>query len=237
MRVLARIVTGRRIKWVVLLAWVLLLVGLAPLGQKLADVTDNRTESFLPPNAESTAALRIQEQRFAGGETVSGLVVYRRADGLTPADQDAIAADSARAAKALPLVGKPSDPVLAPGGKVAYVAVALPDDNDKIAGWGKDLRAAVRSGNRDGLELYVTGGVGFNADFEEVFGSLDVKVLGVTVVLVVVLLLLIYRSPLIALVPLVVVGFAYSIAQGFVYLYAKSGATVSDNGATILVGR
>jgi RND superfamily putative drug exporter len=235
MRALARIVTGRRTKWFVLLAWVVLLSALAPLGQKLGDVTDNRTESFLPPNAESTEALRIQEQRFAGGETVGGLVVYQRDGGLTPADRDAMTADAAAAAKTLPLVGKPSDPVVSPGGEVAYFAVALPDDNDKIAGWGKDLREAVRSGDRDGLSVYVTGGVGFNADFEEVFGDIDVKVLGVTVVLVIALLLLIYRAPLIALIPLVVVGIAYSIAQGFVYLYAKSGATVSDNGATILV--
>src|SRR4029453_1533386 len=94
---------------------------------------------------------------------------------------------------------------------------------------------AVRSGDRDGLHVYVTGGLGFNADFEEVFGDIGVKVLGGTVVLVIALLLLIYRAPLIALIPLLVVGIAYSIAQGFVYLYAKSGATVSDNGATILV--
>src|SRR4051794_9878518 len=192
MRMLARIVTGRRTKWLVLLAWVILLVALAPVGQKLSQVTDNRTESFLPPNAESTAALRVQEARFPGGETVSGLVVYRRAGGLTPADRDTIAADAAAAAKALPLVGRPSDPVASPGGDVAYVAVTVPDDNDKIAGWGKDLRRAVRSGHRDGLDVYVTGGLGFNADFEEVFGDLDVRVLGVTVVLVVVLLLLIY---------------------------------------------
>src|SRR3954447_23297958 len=235
MRLLARIVTGRRTKWLVLIAWVILLAVLAPVGQKLSDVTDNRTESFLPPKAESTDALRVEESRFPGGQTVSGLIVYRRAGGLTPQDRETIAADSAAAAKALPLVGKPSDPVASPGGEVAYVAVALPDDNDKVAGWGKDLRRAVHSGQRDGLEVYVTGGLGFNADFEEVFGNIDVKVLGVTVVLVVVLLLLIYRAPLIALVPLLVVGFAYSIAEGFVYLYAKSGATVSDNGATILV--
>jgi len=235
MATLARIVTGRRSKWLVLLVWVALLIPLGGLGQQLSDVTDNRTESFLPPNAESTAALRVQEERFAGGETVSGLVVYRRAGGLQPADLDRIKADARRAADKLPLVGDPTDPVVAPGRDVAYVAVALPDDNEQLPQWGKDLRTAVSSGTQDGLSVYVTGSLGFNADFEEVFGDIDVKVLGVTVVLVLVLLGLIYRSPLIALIPLVVVGIAYSIAQGFVYLYAKSGGTVSDNGATILV--
>ena len=53
--------------------------------------------------------------------------------------------------------------------------------------------------------------------------------------LVLVLLGAIYRSPLIALMPLVVVGFAYAVAQGLIYLYAKSGATVSSNATSILV--
>jgi putative drug exporter of the RND superfamily len=235
MAVLARTVTGRVAKWLVVLVWLVLLVPLGALGQKLGDVTDNRTESFLPPGAESTAVLRIVEGEFPGGETVGGLVVYRRAGGLKPADQDRIAADAKAAAEKLPLVGEPSEPVFAPNREVAFFSVSTPDDNDKIPQWGKDLRAAVHSGTSDGLEVFVTGGLGYNADFEEVFGSIDSKVLGVTVVLVLVLLGLIYRSPLIALIPLVVVGIAFTIAQGFVYLYADSGGTVSDNGATILV--
>jgi len=81
MRALARIVAGRRTKWLVVLACVVLAVVFAPLGAKLGDVTDNRTETFLPPEAESTEVLRLEEQRFPGGETVGGLVVYRRAVG------------------------------------------------------------------------------------------------------------------------------------------------------------
>jgi RND superfamily putative drug exporter len=235
MATLARIVTGRRSKWLVVAVWILLLIPLAGLGQKLSDVTDSRTETFLPHNAESTAALRLQEERFEGGETVSGLIVYRREGRLTPADLDRIADDSRRAAEALPVVGEPAEPVVAPAGNVAFVALAVPDDNEQLPQWGEDLRDVVHQGADDGLEVFVTGSLGFNADFEEVFGDIDVKVLAVTVVLVLVLLGLIYRSPLIALIPLVVVGVAFNIAQGLVYLYADSGGTVSDNGATILV--
>jgi RND superfamily putative drug exporter len=243
MGALARIVTGRRSKWLVVLAWLLLTVPFGALGGQLADVTDNRTESFLPSEAESTEALRLQEQRFPGGETVGGLIVYRRAGGLTGADRAEIAADAERAADAVPLSAPPAVPfaegsspeLVAPGGDLAYTIVAVPDDNDRIAEWGTNLRDAVHEDTPEGLEVYVTGGLGFNADFEEVFGDIDVKVLLVTVVLVVVLLLLIYRSPVVALIPLVVVGIAYTIARGLVYLYAESGASVSDNGATILV--
>jgi RND superfamily putative drug exporter len=243
MGTLARIVTGRRSKWVIVLAWVLLVVPFGALGAKLVDVTDNRTESFLPADAESTEALRVQEQRFPGGETVTGQIVYRRTGGLTEADRAEIVADAASAARALPVVGSPVVPfaegsppeLVSPARDLAYTIVAVPDDNDRIAEWGTDLRDVVHERAPDGLEVYVTGGLGFNADFEEVFGDIDVKVLLVTVALVVVLLLLIYRAPVIALIPLAVVSIAYTIARGFVYLYAESGATVSDNGATILV--
>ena len=53
------------------------------------------------------------------------------------------------------------------------------------------------------------------------------KLLLATVLLVLVLLGAIYRSVLVALTPLIVVFLAYTIAQGFIYLLAKSGATVS----------
>lgn len=243
MGALARIVTGRRSKWLVALAWVVLTVPFSALGSRLADVTDNRTESFLPVAAESTEALRVQEQRFPGGETVTGLVVYRRAGGLTGADRAEIAQDARRAAGAVPVQGAPVVPfaegsppeLVSPAGDLAYTVVPVPEDNDRIAEWGTNLRDAVHEQTPQGLEVYVTGSLGFNADFEAVFGDIDLKVLLVTVALVVVLLLLIYRSPVIALIPLVVVGIAYAIARGLVYLYADSGATVSDNGATILV--
>ena len=69
MGALARIVTGRRSKWLVVLVWLVLILPFGALGGKLADATDNRTESFLPADAESTEALLLQEQRFPGGET------------------------------------------------------------------------------------------------------------------------------------------------------------------------
>ena len=243
MGTLARIVTGRRSKWLVVLVWLMLTVPFGRLGAELGDVTDNRTESVLPAEAESTEALHVQEQRFPGGETVNGLIVYKRPGALTDADRAEIAADAGEAARELPLTAPPAIPfadgsppeLVSPAGDLAYTIVTLPADNDRIAEWGTHLRDVVHADTPAGLEVYVTGGLGFNADFEEVFGDIDVKVLLVTVVLVVVLLLLIYRSPVIALIPLAVVFIAYTIARGLVYLYAESGATVSDNGATILV--
>jgi RND superfamily putative drug exporter len=238
---LASIVSGRRTKWAVIAAWVVLVAALAGPGGKLADETNNETESFLPATAESTEVLNLLNDRFAGGQTTEALVVYHRSGGLTAADRRKIALDARRAARSLPTAGLPATPLgpaareqVSPDGSVAYTIVTLPEDNDQVADWGKELRDITGEG-QNGLAVYVTGDVGFNTDAEEVFGSLDAKLLLVTVLLVLVLLGAIYRSPLIALTPLLVVGFAYTVAQGLIYFYAKSGANVSDTATTILV--
>ena len=222
--------------------WIVLLALLAGPGGKLADETNDQTEGFLPASAESTAVLNLLNDRFEGGETTEALVVYRRPGGLTAADRRKIELDARRAAQRLPTMGLPQPPFGSGAGRgqvsgdrsVAYTIVTLPEDNDNVADWGKELREITGDG-RGGLEVYMTGDVGFNTDAEEVFGSLDAKLLLATVLLVLLLLGAIYRSPLIALTPLVVVGFAYGVAQGLIYFYAKSGATVSTNGTSILI--
>ncbi|HET9012460.1 MAG TPA: MMPL family transporter, partial [Gemmatimonadaceae bacterium] len=243
MSFVARFVSGRWTKFVVVAAWVLVLVPLfAPLGSKLSDATDDRTESFLPPSAQSTKVVRLQNQQFAGGQTANGLIVYRRPGGFSADDRRSIAADASRAADTIPVVGKPVVPfqrgspanTVSRDGSTAFTTLTVPANNDKLADWGKDVRDAIGKGS-GGMRIYVTGDIGFNADFDEVFGSLDTKLLFATVVLVLFLLLAIYRSPVIAVIPLVVVGIAYAVAQGLVYLYAESGATVSSNATTILV--
>jgi RND superfamily putative drug exporter len=228
---------------VVVAAWLLLVVALTPLGGKLTDATDDRLESALPSNAQSKDVLEKLSSDFASGQTASGMIVYERAGGLTPNDRVKIRDDARRARAELPLRGQPSLPY-APGkplhsqvsqdGGIAYTVIAVPNDDKKLADWGKDLRDITGDG-AGGLNVYVTGDLGFDADFEEVFGTFDTKLLFATVVLVLVLLMAIYRSPLIAVIPLFVVGLAYQAAKAFVYLLADSGATVTSTTTTILI--
>jgi putative drug exporter of the RND superfamily len=240
---LASVVAGRRSKWAVVALWVVLVVALAPLGGKLADITDNQTQSFLPKNAESTEVLNLLADRFPGGQTTNGLIVYQAPGGFTPQDKAKIAADAKAAAVKLPLVGQPAVPfasgphagVVSPDGTVAITSLDVPDNEDKLGDWGKDLHDITAGSPTSGMTVYETGSLGFNRDAEEVFSSIDTTLLLATVLLVLVLLGAIYRAPLIALIPLVVVGVAYTAAQGLIYLYAKSGATVSDNSTQILV--
>ena len=246
MSTLASFVSGRRGKWVVLALWIVAFAVLMPQGAKLADETRDDTTSFLPASAESTDVVKILDQDFVGGETTQGLVVYQRDGGLTGADRERIAAD-ARALEQLPdselpLTRPPAVPfapasppdLVAPEGDLAYTVLTVPTDFENQADWGKNVRD-LTGDEADGMRILLTGDLGFTVDSEEVFGELDTKLLAATVLLVLFLLGAIYRSVLVALTPLVVVFFAYTVATAFVYLYAKSGATVSSNGTTILV--
>jgi len=246
LRRVASIVTGRRAKWLVLVGWILALAITAPIGSKLGDVTTDDTESFLPSSAESTEVVRLQNSDFSQGETDTGIIVYKRAGGLTAADKQKIAAD----AQAMEAAGKERIDLVSPSavpftagspanlvsqdGSVATTVVTTPADFEKEADWGKEIRD-ITDANQGGMEVYLTGGVGFNTDASEVFSDIDAKLLLATVVLVLVLLGAIYRSVLVALTPLIVVFFAYTVTQALVYALADSGATVSSNSTSILV--
>jgi RND superfamily putative drug exporter len=246
MRAFAGFVASRRGKWVVVGIWIVVFAALMPLGSKLGDETQDDTTSFLPSSAESTEVVKRLDEDFASGETVQSMIVYQRDGGLTEADKRTIA-DQAKELEALPdselpltqppLVpfakGSPSQ-LVAPDGSLAYTVLTTKTNYDAEADWGKTIRD-LTGDEADGMRILLTGELGFQADSEEVFGDLDTNLLIATVLLVLVLLGAIYRAVLVALTPLVVVFFAYTAATAFVYLYAKSGATVSSNGTTILV--
>jgi RND superfamily putative drug exporter len=239
---LARFVTGRRTKWAVLGIWILVALVTLPIGQKVSDVIDNRVESFLPESAETKEVVELQNTRFASGQTTTGLIIYERPGGLTPADRAKIASDARRASQELPLTSDPAVPFgprapvgsLAGDGSLATTTVTVPLDIDKLADWGADLREITGEGS-GGLSVYVSGDLGFQTDSDEVFNSLDAKLLLATVALVLVLLGLIYRAPLAAITPLIVLLFAYFVSQALVYAYGKAGNSVNDNGQLILV--
>ena len=92
-------------------------------------------------------------------------------------------------------------------------------------------------GDRIGaMQVRVTGPGGLITDVYEIFLNADIKLLVGTVILVLVLLLLIYRSPVLPFVPLLAVGFGYFVAGGILALGAKAArATLSGQATSLMV--
>ena len=86
------------------------------------------------------------------------------------------------------------------------------DDVDERAERVAEIRTLIGEETLPGVEAYVTGPEGFQVDLAGVFAGADFTLLLATVLIVIVLLLVTYRSPILWIVPLLVVGTADGMA-------------------------
>jgi hypothetical protein len=236
---LASLPTGRWAKWIVLVVWIALAIGLGGLGGKLSQVQKNEATEWLPKSAESTQVFK-QSEAFVAKDTIPALVIYSHPDGgpVTPADVSKADADGARIAKIVGITGvKPA--VTSQDGKAAMVIADFhlgPEGWDVLGPAIKDIRDLVKAGNAPGVQANVTGPGGYSGDFALVFSGFDSTLLLVTAGIVIVILLLTYRSPILWVLPLLCVGIALGVAEGIVYLLAKNDVlTVNGQSSFILI--
>ncbi|TQS39522.1 MMPL family transporter [Cryptosporangium phraense] len=222
------LVTGRRSAWLLLLLAILLSGAIVALGGSAE--TSNEPTASLPSSAESAKVAELQK-RLPSGQTNPALILYTR-DGepLTNADRAKIAAD-AQAMRA----GSP--PIYSPERTAALLAVPLPADldNDVVIDRVEKLRQQARADQPDGLTAQVTGGAGFRADIASSFSGANVKLLTVTALVVAALLLITYRSPVLWLVPLAVVGAADVVAGSVIALVSRATGLHVDPSTTGIV--
>ncbi|MDW8809544.1 MMPL family transporter [Streptomyces scabiei] len=239
-RGIGHLVCGRRAKWVVLGLWLVVLFVVAPFATKLTDAQDNDAASWLPGSAESTQVLEISEGFRT--EQIPAVVVYARESGLTAEDRDAIQAD-VRELKGLTAHGIIGDQTRGPvydravDPRAAQVLVPITMDEkgwERIAPAVDSIREDVGEGG-DGLAVHITGPGGTSADFSEAFEGIDSTLLFSAMAVVIVMLLLTYRSPTLILVPLLAVIAALFTAQALIYLLTEhTGLTVNGQSAGIL---
>jgi RND superfamily putative drug exporter len=228
-------VTHRYVKFVVIAFWLVVVAVLAPLGGKLTSVEHNDAKSWLPASAESTKALD-KASVFVDQNTIPAVLVYQRDGGLTKQDLAAITADVQKFGTLDTVDGKVVGPVPSQDGEAAQVVVPL---NLGSNGWDKAADAVdqikAEATTADGLAFYVTGPAGQAADSSKAFSGIESTLLYAAVGVVVVILLLTYRSPVLWLLPVISAGVALMVSQGVIYLLAdNTGLTVNAQSAGIL---
>ncbi|HET8652650.1 MAG TPA: MMPL family transporter [Gaiellaceae bacterium] len=236
MTTLARAVAGRRSKYVFLAAWIAALVGLGPLIGRFESVQKNEPSSFLPGGAESVAVLDAAGD-FPSGEAVEAIVVFERNGGLTGADRQAIGRVRSELSASPPEGVQAVPPVrVAADGEAALIVVPIQAEGDEevLIAAVDDLRAAAEE-LPGGLQAKVTGPAGYSADATKVFEGINSTLLLVTALLVFVLLVLIYRSPVFWALPLLAVFFAEGLVRGVGYLMAEAGVVINGQTGGILL--
>ena len=232
----------------VVIAWFVISGVFGPLFGKLSTVQDNNNSSFLPKGAEATLAAD-QIKTFSGKESFNfpTLVLF---EGAVSPEKLAAINTHMQGVGSLTLGGteaKISD-YLAPGeaitvfpsqdGKAILANVPLDGgsigktlSNDKpvlpavIEALRTDIKPLAES---NGVTHYVTGPGGLLGDLFGAFGTLDSSLLLTTLGVVAIILIVVYRSPVLWIIPLLSALFALSTAGGIVYLLAKNGIIKVD---------
>jgi putative drug exporter of the RND superfamily len=236
---LAALPCGRWSKWAVLVFWIAVLVVAGPLSGKLNSAQKNDASSWLPNNAESTQVVDLAK-RFTPSDVFPAVVVYERSGGpVTAADRAKVAADMQRFAGVQDVTGKVVGPIPSRDGQALQVLVPV-KVNSEGNGWQQltprvEQLRSIAHANGGGLHAYVTGPGGYFADFANVFSGFDTTLLYITAAIVIVILLLTYRSPALWILPLACVFVALTAAQAVIYLLARhAGLTVNGQTAFIL---
>ncbi|CAM5284689.1 MMPL family transporter [Streptomyces griseomycini] len=227
---------GRRraVPWLVLGLWVAVLALASPFASKLSDVQRDRAVDYLPASADSTQVAKIQD-RLPGGEATEMVVVYHRDGGLTAADRATAADQIAEIAGAHTLTGRPAAVPSEDGTTLMYPVASTEPGQDEEArdALVNAVRDVARGG--DGLSVEVGGAGALATDAAEVYDSLDGPLLYTTAAVVALLLILIYRSPFLWLVPLAVAGLADYLSMGVAYgLNQWFGTPVSGQSSGIM---
>ena len=207
--------------WLVIAAWIIVAGAVLTLSPKLT--TSSNETSFLPPSYESIQATNLQAKAFPNAFTPSSVIVFTRSNGgpLTVGDE----------AKCIEVVGQVKNAhirliqkiligPLSPNRLVQTAGIEMPLGNPADPAYMDAIQQVRDQLARDttgtGITARVTGQVATQLDKYDAALRAE-KIIGIaTVALIVVLLLLIFRSPIIALLPILVIGLVRQVATGLV---------------------
>ena len=229
----ARFASGRRSKWLILAFWVVVLVlAFSPAG-KLTGAQENDAVSWLPGDAESTEVLH-DLARFQSSDEIPAVVVYERPSGATSADIAAVAGQLQQLANIDGVDRDPIGPIPSEDRQALQVIVPIDAGSGgwESLGTAVDAIRDVAASSPAGLSVHITGPGGFAADSSEAFAGIDGTLLYSAVAVVVVILLLTYRSPVLWLLPVISAVVALFVAQAVIYFLAvDAGLTVNAQSA------
>ncbi|MEV7415880.1 MMPL family transporter [Streptomyces sp. NPDC089919] len=257
-RALTRFAT--RHPWKIIAVWAVLGVALAGVTPVLtARVTQSQTGDFLPREYDSAAALRIAEERFgADPDAVTVTVLVARKDGarLTAADHEKVAAGAARLGKRRIEMPREDDmpsflvpdrsqtprvatAMTAPDGRFALLSVALTGNaaDEGVQGVFRAFRDTARSQFAEaGLRTGFTGPLADGVDTADSHKTASTIGSALIMGLIVLLNVLVFRSLLAAVLPLLAVALISGVAGGAVAGAAMLTGLQLDAGTPGLIG-
>ena len=238
---LGRLVTAN--PWKVVFAWVVAVAVIVPFSPTLAEVSNTDQTSFLPAGKESIRAQELAEDAFPAASGANGLFVLSREDDakLDAADRKqvtelATALDESRIERVTEVTTNPDS--LSEDGRIQLVNVDFRGEaTDKAV---HEAITEIREQASDqlagsALVAGLTGEAAIQLDAEEAFSSAESITFLATLLLIILLVGAIFRSPVAAVVPILTIGLVFMVATSMVALTAKAFGFEVDASLTSLL--
>lgn len=243
-------VFARKYRIAIIAVWLVAAIGLFLGAPKLSAVGVTDESQFLPQNTQSAEARKLLSEKFpapSGVSTSSGIIIIYNEKGLTSNDMQAAKAIrdwlvSGSAPSVVQQVTSIFDNEILRSTLLSsdQTAMMMPVDftATSMSDAGKAAVVQIRDYlqlNHPDINVYVTGEIGLFQDLlTSVQQTIDRTTI-VTVLLVAVLLLVIYRSPVVALLPLIAIGGSFAVARGILGYMGAAGANISTLAEAYLV--
>lgn len=238
-------VSTKRGMWITIIIWLVLMIGLSA-GPKLGDYKVTNFQS-LPNEAESIIAENKLEEYFPNDQGTPGILVFHNDAGdIQVADvkkiTDAILADNIKGIDTIVDISK-LPPAATTGftsedGSTMIIPMSLEaglgnneyaEINDAASKIGNDIAETTAS-----TSFYITGPAGIAGDTIKLFEQADFVLLFATILIILVLLIVIYRSPLLAIIPLFATVIVYQVTNQSIALMGAAGLEINNSTTSIM---
>ncbi|WP_317948171.1 MMPL family transporter, partial [Rossellomorea marisflavi] len=238
-------VSTKRGMWITIITWLVVMIALSA-GPKLSDYKVSDFQS-LPDDAKSIVADEKIKEYFPNDQGTPGILVFHNEEGKVNTEDaneilEAIRAEKIEGIDSIVDISKMPPPALkgftSEDGSTMIVPMNLEkglgnDEYSTIIDKASEIGNDVAKG-QDGTDFYITGPAGIAGDTVKLFESADFVLLIATVLIILVLLIAIYRSPLLAIIPLLATAIVYQVANQAIALMGSAGLEINNSTTSIM---
>ncbi|WP_106495261.1 MMPL family transporter [Lentibacillus sp. Marseille-P4043] len=235
-------VATRKGMWITLAIWLVLTILLAGLAPSSNDYKVSGIDS-LPDDAQSVIAQKKNDHYFADNDGIPALLVFQSDKGEVKVDDLAKLLETVKKEKingvkdVVPLEKLPpeaTESFFSKDHTTALIPLSF-DSSLETKEIERSLEKVYKLAEQNtDLTLYVTGPAGIATDTLDLFSRADIVLILSTVGIILVLLVVIYQSPLLALIPLLAAGFVYEVTNQALGIMGKAGLTLDSQSLSIM---
>lgn len=245
----ARMVSSSKGSKIVVSVWILAIILLSVLAPSSKDVEENAGEGSAYENKPSEIAHEVMENQYPSDNGLVALLVYNHKDGISDKQKKSIKEMSEwldsddkpdNVASAMPFHKMPEEVqgnIFSDDKSTTHINVSMEKDleSDELYDTLGEIKDKADELDDSGMTMKITGPAGIAADTVSMFKNADLVLMLSTIGLILVLLMLIYRSPLLATIPLIVAGLVYSVTDRVLGIGGDKSWFVVESQATSIM--